>query len=174
MPCEFACISWEAAATLITGGAAVGGAIWIGLRQVGIGNRQAEIVEKQVEVQAGQLRLEELKARMALFEERMKVYSATEHWLIRFAQEGKKPTGDAERDFMNAIDRSRFLFGDDLRTKLHELWTLGNAHHYHEVSFPIEGGDHADKAHEIALKLTEAMSDLPAIFGPKIDLSDVS
>lgn len=174
MPCEFACISWEAAATLITGGAAVGGAIWIGLRQVAIGKRQAEIVEKQVEVQAGQLRLEELKARMALFDERMKVYSAAEQWLIRFAQEGKKPTGEVEQAFMNAIDRSRFLFGDDLRTRLHELWTLGNAHHYHEVSFPVEGGDHADKAHAIALKLTGAMSDLPAIFGPKIDLSGVS
>lgn len=186
MPFQIEPLSWEAAATFVagawtafatlaTGAAAVGGAIWIGLRQVGIATRQAEIVERQVEIQAGQLKLEEMKGRMALFDERMKVYSAAEAWLIRFAQDGKKPVGDVEREFRNAIDRSRFLFGAGLRDQLFDLWKAGNQHHYHLVSFDAErAADHLDKAHAIALHLTSAMTALPAIFGPKIDLSDVA
>lgn len=186
MPFQIEPLSWEAAATIVagawaafatlaTGAAAVGGAIWIGLRQVGIATRQAEIVERQVEIQAGQLKLEEMKGRMALFDERMKVYSAAERWLIRFAQDGKKPVGDTEREFRNAIDRSRFLFGDSLRNRLFDLWTAANQHHVHMKDWEAErAAHHLDKAHVIALQLTSAMTALPAIFGPKIDLSDVA
>lgn len=62
--------TWQAFATLVAGGSAVVGAVYVSRRQTAITARQADIQAKQVELQALQLRA-------ALFDRRIKVYDAT-------------------------------------------------------------------------------------------------
>ena len=60
-------LTWEAFATLLTGGLAVGAATVVGVRQLAISRRQ--------------IALEEHKFRVDLFDERFAVYEFVRKWL---------------------------------------------------------------------------------------------
>lgn len=102
--------TWEAFATLSTGLAAVGGAVFVGLRQLAIAKRQTDITEGQTKILALQAQLEQMKIRSDLYDRRFAVFDATETYLVAVLNSEKRATIDAQVAFAKAIDHSRFLF----------------------------------------------------------------
>lgn len=128
-------LTWEAFAAF----SAVIAAFLVGRRQVGIAIRQADIQAQQLEIQNRLADLEELKLREALFDARYNVYNASRRWLVSTIRHGTPPLSSRkpkttqtalERnladDFLDAIDRSRFLFGHEVRAVLVKMWEAGN------------------------------------------------
>lgn len=109
MACEFTCISWEAAATLITGLGAVVAAGAVGWRQTEIMKEQAKIQRDQLLIEDAGRKLEELKIKTDLFDRRMAVYQVANEWLFAWYLHGKVST-DQELRMLQAKDQSEFLF----------------------------------------------------------------
>jgi hypothetical protein len=107
--------TWEAFATLVTGGAAVGAAWWVGRRQVGIADRQTRILDRQ----AG---FEEMKLRTELFERRHAVYEATRQFLAAIMTTADEPKQPVQHDFLVAMDQARFLYRAEVYDQLQEIW----------------------------------------------------
>jgi hypothetical protein len=112
---DWASFSWEAFSTLFTGILAVGGAIYVGRRQVGISDRQSQILERQASLDA-------LKYRSELFERRFEVYEATARYLGATLAQGDQPERDVERRFLVAMDASKFLFAPQVAQNLDAIW----------------------------------------------------
>jgi len=130
-PMTFDYLSWEAFATLLTGALAVGAALIVGLRQT-------DIQTKQVVIQHRLADLEEMKLRQALFEARYQVYNASRKWLVATVKYGSPPysakdLAGAQKvvemkwadEFLDALDRSRFLFRPAVRDVLVKMWNAG-------------------------------------------------
>ena len=107
--------TWEAFATLATGAAAVGGAIWIGTKQAKIAQRQAEILSRQVEI-AG------LGIRTQLFDRRMKVYEATWDLIMAIIQPAAPASHAVEMAFVRAMSDARMLFSPAIEAELQSIW----------------------------------------------------
>ena len=166
MPIYWDAFTWQAFATLVAGGAAVAGAIYVVRKQTAITARQADIQAKQVELQAMQLRAN-------LFDRRIKVYDATFEWLRVIAAEGYMPgehgrTTDAtravEHAFYRAIYASKLLFNKSVYDKLEALrkraieWTQLKRNDEHAKAGAI---------YEELLRLTENLDDF---FGDELKL----
>lgn len=166
MPIYWDAFTWQAFATLVAGGAAVAGAVYISRRQTAITARQADIQAKQVELQSLQLRAN-------LFDRRIKVYDATFEWLRVIAAEGYMPgehgrTTDAAREvehaFYRAIYASKLLFNKNVYDKLEALrkraieWTQLKRNDEHAKAGAI---------YEELLRLTENLDDF---FGDELKL----
>jgi hypothetical protein len=129
---RFDYLSWEAFATLLTGALAVGAAILVGLRQT-------DIQTKQVLIQNRLADMEELKLREALFEARYQVYNASRRWLTATIMGGVPPYSFKDElpegrqplelkwadEFLDAVDRSAFLFRPSVGELLFEMWKAG-------------------------------------------------
>ena len=159
--------TWEAFATLVTGGFAVVAAYLIGRKQMAILARQADIQAKQVELQSLQLRAN-------LFDRRIKVYDATFEWLRVIAAQGYMPgdhelttpeTREIEFAFYRAIYASQLLFGRGIYDKLETLrqraieWTL------------LKQTD-VVKAGEIYMELVQLTERLDDFFGDELKLGE--
>jgi len=133
-PMQLDYLSWEAFATLV----AVIAAFIVGRRQVGIAARQTDIQTEQTRIQNRLADLEELKLRQALFDARYQVYNASRKWLVFTIQHGSPPYSTkvlkgAQKDFemrladefLDAVDRSRFLFRPTVRLVLFKMWESG-------------------------------------------------
>lgn len=180
---DFTQLSWEAFATFLTGALAVGGAIAIGLRQTAIQRRQVD--------------LQQLELRRLLHDLRLPVYEATRNWLGYIAETGTIPNRigglgnlipgspariaeqerqqSLERAFLDAIEKSRFVFGPPVFESLERLWKAGNQLHYHRVSQlgPPEGRDaHAEKEAHLLNWLVGKRANLGAVFGDELQVSD--
>ena len=180
---DFTRLTWEAFATFLTGVLAVGGAIAIGLRQTAILRRQVD--------------LQQLELRRLLHDLRLPVYEATKAWLGHIVQTGTIPNrigglgnlipgsvehiAEQERQrsleeaFLDAIEKSRFLFGPPVFVSLERLWTAGNQLHLHRVKQlgPPEGrGAHAEKELDLLKWLSGQRANLGAVFGDELQVSD--
>ncbi|CAL1690640.1 hypothetical protein MMB232_00772 [Brevundimonas subvibrioides] len=175
-------IDWQAWATLGTGILAVGGAVFVGLRQ-------ADIQGRQVTIQNRLAGIEELKLRQALFEDRIEVYDATREFLAQIVTHAAVPglskndnveVRDADmrlqQAFIEAIDRSRFLFRPSVSATLTDLWKTAVQINFHQKMqgdrFGAEDhGKHVDGEFRELKKVQAAHADLAAIFGDELTLS---
>lgn len=179
---DFTRLTWEAFATFLTGIAAVGGAIAIGIRQTDIQRRQVE--------------LQQLELRRLLFDQRMPVYEATVAWITHILATGNIPARqlaeqsyirnnqDAaenarqaaiEREFVEAIERSRFVFSPHVFEALERLWINGNELHYYKVAKPQDDAArkrNIDEAMRLHSWFAEQLTLLQAVFGDELKVSD--
>ena len=168
MPCQIACISWEAAATIFTGLLAVGGATTVGALQLKILNEQKNI---SLELK----NLETLKAKSDLFDKRLKVYIHTRDWLEEFLKNGARPENEIASNFAQSLEEAEFLFGSEMFKKLNGWRMLANKHFYHNTVFNTPAAnpniDHVTAMNEIAIELLSAREKLRATFKAAVDLS---
>lgn len=167
--------------TLLTGALAVGAALLVGMRQT-------EIQQKQVAIQNRLADLEELKLREALFEARYQTYNSARMWLLATVQAGKPPysgnlkgeTKEAEfkwaGEFLDALDRSRFLFRPSVRAELEKMYEAGQALLQADKVLEREGSSHeqrqkaADKHDEAFQYLSNLLVNFSEIFGDELIL----
>lgn len=174
-------LSWEAFATLVTGGLAVGAAIFVGLRQVGIAKRQADIQGKQADISSELAKIEKLKIRADLHDRRLAVFAAVDDWLRYTVQGGEPPalSGDegieVRRRFESARITSRFLFRPIVRETIEHYWKLGNDLHYVNacMKIPTEVPSAATERTKIIGRLGRALTNFQDIVGPEMDLGQV-
>ena len=108
--------TWEALATAFAGACAVGGAIWIGLKQTEILDRQVQILDRQVN-------LEELSLRASLFDRRFAVHQATLA-LVKEAIKKQDFPEEADVEFRTQREAARFLFPDQVVVELNKLHSM--------------------------------------------------
>ena len=114
--------TWEAFATLVTGLAAVIGAVWIGLRQVAITRRQTKIADRQTSILAYQAEIADLAVRSDLFERRFEVYDRIDRFLTE-ASTGKfvrEVLFDAS--LLSAQRTAKLIFPPQVYDGINELW----------------------------------------------------
>lgn len=170
-----------AAATFVTGVLAVGGAIYVGLRQADIQAKQASVAERQTKILDRQTALAELTLRNDLFEKRYAVYSATNDLLVRATRDGGWiDHGDPiENRFLIAKDKAKFLFRPSVTADLQEIWkTVCQGTAVHKTMTAIYdreghyGEGNSDRMLEILNWLYERLTSLSDIFGRELRLSD--
>lgn len=105
--CSF---SWEAFATLITGVAAVGAAIYIG-------RRQTEIQKKQADIQ-----LQAIRAN--LFERRLENYETVRDLINSLLRNADEIDTGLQQQFFIAQREAQFLFSQKVYDGLSEIWNL--------------------------------------------------
>ncbi len=88
----------------------------------GFRKQQTKIASRQAEILGEQAKLQALGFRESLFDRRMDVYEPVAAFLAHFVQHAARPTADKERAFLIALNRSRFLFRDEVSTDLTEIW----------------------------------------------------
>lgn len=176
-------LSWEAFATLLTGALAVGAALLVGLRQT-------DIQTKQVLIQNRLADLEEFKLKEALFDARYAVYNGARMWLLATVQAGTPPysikdlkgeTKAAEfkwaNDFLDALDRSRFLFRPSVRAELVKMYEAGQElrqadRALERDSTTQEQRERAADKHDEAFKyLSGLLGNFSDIFGDELKLT---
>lgn len=119
--------TWEAFATLTAGCAAVGGATWVGLRQLrvtaqqaSIADRQAGVMSRQADILEHQVQVERAKLRADLFDRRLAVYKASKAY-IRDAMTVRVDF-DSNPEIWNELtvqlEQAEFLFAGDVRSRL--------------------------------------------------------
>lgn len=111
---------WGDFATLVTGGVAAIGAIWIGRKQTKIAERQVAIMDRQILLDENNLKAE-------LFERRLETYKITVDFLIHLhdlaeEEEGKKRLST----YASKMQESRFIFQPHVYPALKEIWEAGN------------------------------------------------
>jgi hypothetical protein len=154
---------WEAAATLLTGFAAVFGAVCIA-------KKQTKILDQQVS-------LAELDQRIALFERRFKIYDEAQAFLSHFVTFAEFPTPPIEKRFRAAALEARFLFQPQVHTDIYE-----RAIPYGVLKRKMA----ADLARAIAFEpddivkdlaeniwLSETLNNLHEVFGDELKLGEV-
>ena len=99
-------ISWEAFSTLLTGLAAVGAALVVGIRQQRIVERQTFILQRQLS--------------SGLFERKYAVYEATLA-LIKEAIQVRDFPEKADAEFLAQREKARFLFPNDVGDQLDKI-----------------------------------------------------
>lgn len=159
--CSF---SWEAFATIFTGLAAVGGAYLIARLQLRNMDHQTTV--------------ERLKLRRDTFELRWEVYRATADWLRAWFQEGDRPTGEVDSNFLWAIEKSKFLFRPEVARQLNAWHT--DAVTIHALGRRMERVDDAEverlqaRVVEAAARLEAAFSGIVPLFGEEMAISELN
>lgn len=163
--------TWEAFATLVTGLAAVTGAVILG-------RRQTKISERQIEILAQQTRLSELTLRSDLFDRRMEVYEGVRGYLSHIVTYAAPPDKELEQKFLAAASAARFLFSAGVDQRIDELWKKANAfralHTVMRHTYETEGhyGDgNPERESEHLLWFTDLIVNLPDLFGDEIKLA---
>lgn len=114
----------EAIATAVTGVLAIGGAIWVGLRQTKILKKQNEILEKQTD-----LSLLEIKTNQ--YDKRFQVVGAVNDFILTVAN-GPNDDGSFQTiylTFQRGMYQSRYLFDEHVYEKIKSYEDL-----YYELS----------------------------------------
>jgi hypothetical protein len=142
--------TWEAFATLATGLAAVGAAVFIG-------TRQAEIQK----VQAG---IQSLALRSDLFDRRYRVYERTQKFVGIICRTGDAPDHDLDGQFLMAMGESKFLFDANVVSGLGEIWS--NACSYAAIKGEMRRLD--DKGAHIEPGLLQRERDLFSWFSDRL------
>lgn len=164
--CSF---SWEAFATLATGVLAVGGAVFVGLRQLKIAEKQVDIADRQTEIMSQQGKLADLEFRRGLFDRRMAVYDATLSYLNSLLL--RMNDKEINREFASALGRSQFLFQDAVHEALKEVfsqgiryWTLVQREGFSDAGRGEFSDADRNKQEEIFDWIQERMATLPELF----------
>lgn len=131
MPCsiDWCAFTWEAFATLTTGALAVGGAVFIGLRQLDltreqskIASRQADVASRQADLLEHQVQVDRANLRADLFERRLAVYKACKAYI----REAIRAKGDFDGSLEVAValgeqlEQAQFLFSGEVRRRLED------------------------------------------------------
>ena len=165
----FAPITWEAAATLATGFAAVGAAYLLGRRQVKISEYQLDILEHQ-------LRLEEVTVKSSLFDRRIDCYEGYRVFLGQVIAKADRVDREFELRMSESMDASRFLFNVEVYERLKETWQLYRTYAAlqsdSKAIYQKEGhyGPQLDKIHELLLELTKKFENMHEVFGDELRL----
>ena len=170
--------SWEAFSTLATGAGAVLAAVVIGVRQSAIAERQVAIADRQSRILEKQAHLEELKLRSELFERRFAVYQATRSFCVSIMAHADEPEQGIQRDFLTALDQSKFLFRPSVYADLKDLWarscgffaTRSVMKHKYETTGDY-GQENIEREHEYLTWLTDRLDKLSDLFGDEAMLS---
>lgn len=122
--------TWEAFATLTAGCAAVGGATWVGLRQLrvtaqqaSIADRQASIMSRQADILEHQVQVDRAKLRADLFERRLAVYKASKTY-VRDAMTLRAdfdPNPEVWTELTVQLEQAEFLFAGEVRSRLQTI-----------------------------------------------------
>jgi len=125
--CDF---TWEAFATLTAGCGAVGGATWVGLRQLrvtaqqaSIADRQASVMSRQADILEHQVQVDRAKLRADLFDRRLAVYKASKAY-IRDAMTVRAdfdPNPEVWTELTLQLEQAEFLFAGDVRSRLQSV-----------------------------------------------------
>jgi hypothetical protein len=173
--------SAEAIATLLTGITAVGGAVYVGVKQARIQSRQASISDRQTKILDRQIALAELALRKDLFDERFAVYEATQKLLMQAMREGGWVAWNDPvlTPFFIAKDKAKFLFRPAVSEGLQEIWEKVNAgtaiHKVMTSTYEREGHygeNNPDRQHAITVWLDDRLRNLSDLFGSELRLSD--
>ena len=116
---DWCAFTWQAFATLVTGVAATGGAIFIGTRQLAINRAQVKVAAGQARIANIQAVTARMAQRSALFEKRYAVYTAIQDYI-------RKSMYVKNEDWMTlpleplqeALQKARFLFPPSVRSSL--------------------------------------------------------
>lgn len=174
---------------MLAGLGAVGGAIFIGLRQMAITRRQADIQGQQALIAQRALDLESLKVRATLFDERFKVYQTTREWIQFVFMHDRMPAGpyklgpreEGEADlalrFSEQLDRARFLFSprvyQGLAGMVDEGWEMvKHTRRAQRAKDDDEISKHYDESHAAYQRFREVANKLNELFGDELSLSE--
>ena len=157
-------LSMSELVTLVVGLAAVLGAVWVGLRQVGIAKRQAE-------TQAEQLKAD-------LFERRLATYEAAADFLHHFGESLETAEGKQRMDrFATKMRESQFLFRNSVYRKLFEIHEAANKQRYHHAMMRANHRDGLPLDPDLAQKVREGLEwsqreaeALHEVFRPDLEL----
>lgn len=161
-------VPWEAIATAVTGCLAVGGAIWVGLRQTKILKKQNEILEKQTD-----LSLLEIKTNQ--YDKRFQVVGAVNDFILSVANEN---TDDGSfhsiyLNFQRSMYQSRYLFDEIVFQKIKnysDLYYELNVINIRHVSGKAEPSDPKRKT-EIVQNLIKELELFPDSVKSFMDLT---
>lgn len=161
-PIDLSAFSWEALATLLTGFMAVGGAIFIGHRQVRILDRQTALAE--------------LNTRIALHDQRMAVYLAARRYLGQIVTEAAPADNDEQRAFERAMGDATFLYGPEVNAELRAIYVAANNYRATWTMIRVterKGGqaaEHNDREHRQFEILSNLLTHLAEAFAPELTL----
>ena len=163
-------IPWEAIATLVTGMAAVAGAVIVATKQIGVQTRQNQILERQI-------RLEEARLNGELYERRSALYSATD---AAIAQALGKEDADtriaAYRTFALQNSASQFLVPPQIVAFLKQVEELINEKIIAEINAELNANGQSPfhtnvrNLDEVVGALVAAKEELPKTFSNTLRL----
>lgn len=166
--------SWEAFATLGTGAMAVVGAVFIGLRQIGIAKRQSEITGRQVALAA-------LSAKVEVFDRRWAVYDSTREFVSAIMRHAAEPDQQVQQAFLIGLNKAKFLFEPRVYCELKEIWdrscqffaVQSDSQHLFQTTGAY-GQENIEKRHAYLIWINSRLENLAAIFGAELRLSESS
>ncbi len=183
---EARAIIWAALIGLAGGLLALGGAVFVGMRQV-------EIVARQTSLQATAIDLEVLKVNVDLFDKRFELYQAAQAYLGFILTHGAAPCFNTDLEgvtyeeqlaiddnLVGAIERSKFLCRPNVHAALVEVWQIGvDAHRERPPIPPLLDGETDAQAFSRRVKagsafrnrVRETQRSLADVFGPEMNLS---
>lgn len=179
--------TWEAFATLTAGCAAVGGATWVGLRQLrvtaqqaSIADRQVGIMSRQADISEHQVQVDRAKLRADLFDRRLAVYKASKAYIrdAMIVRADFDPNPEIWNELTVQLEQAEFLFAGNVRSRLqtvaHEADTLLTER---EKLRDLRGGPSTPEMAEQAAKvralnkaLREKLSNLANAMGEEMKL----
>ncbi len=183
---EGAAAVWAALLAFIAALMALAAAAWVGRRQSSIMLEQARIQALQADIANRALEIEDLKVRTDLFDKRMAIFDAAQAFTRFIFTDGAPPNSrrgrsaaerqrqmKVSRDFSEAMERSRFVFDEEVRQALwDDIWIKANQLEFHTLRLEApQAGDEVDHAQKVLdLQLHFASYDLNAVMGPKLRL----
>jgi antitoxin HicB len=143
--CNF---TWEAFATLATGFAAVGAAVYIG-------RKQTEIQKRQAGIQAQSLRSD-------LFDRRYRVFDRTQELILEVFKSDIRFDDDALRPFKTAMGEAGFLFDESVVRGLDEI--LEKFLKYRVLMKSQNDSYFSEQEADIQLWFSQRLRSLPELF----------
>jgi hypothetical protein len=116
---------WGAFSTLVTGGLAVAGAIWVGLKQTKIQKLQTEIAYTTM--------------RAEMYDRRIIVYSQVRAFAGMVWQDPSREKKEIYRNFFVALESSKFLFDDAVYDIANRIFHEMNSYNSADALLNIEG-----------------------------------
>jgi hypothetical protein len=172
-----------AGATVFTGLVAVGGAVWVGLRQVRIADRQADIqaeqaaiAQRQTEIQDRQVKLVDVNNRIQIFDRRMRLYHDARTFLHHFIpEEQTKAVQKRLERFIEHLNESRFLFDVTIYNWMTEILHKQAEYRFaYAMTISDEQQPNAEQYEreltEIYLWSTETSSRMHKVFAPFLNI----
>jgi hypothetical protein len=167
-------VDWGALATFSAGLMAVGGAVWVGRKQVAVAARQAEILDRQA-------KLAELTLRHELFDRRWKVFEATRNFIAGVINDDGVPSDAVLRAFFVAQIEAQYLFPNGVYQALREISdralensavkTTMQALYQKEGHY---GNDNVEKFHATMQWLNDRLHHLSDIFGADLNMAQLT
>lgn len=157
---------WPSFATIFTGVVAVCGAVLIGYKQAAITNRQASIAANQNDILLAQAFLSEQTLRHELFDRRLKVYMEVVEYIASLT--GGVATDIQMQEFVLAMDRSKFLFSDNMLPLFEECQKDVTELEYLTEKFGRKS-DAGNDVHQVRIReLERDLTKLIHVFGERL------